>query len=51
MTHLQVVCVAISSAETEDKVSLDVIMDCMSQTLSQICGGSRGGERAIGEVL
>ena len=30
MTDLQVVCVSIGSAETDDVVSLDMVMYCMS---------------------
>ena len=34
---LEIVGVAIGSTETEDKVSLDMIMNCMSQTQTEVC--------------
>lgn len=50
MTHLQVVCIAIGSTETEDEVSLNMVMNSVGQTQRQVCGGKvrwRDRERDI----
>ena len=36
VTDLQVVGVSIGSTETEDEVSLDVVVNCMSQTQGEV---------------
>ena len=41
VVYLEVVGVAIGSTETEDVVSLDVIVNCMGQTQTEVCIGMK----------